>query len=101
MNAREFSGCRLRAPGSKGLRIPSTAEDVFAEIKRPARALAGERKKRFDLESFIKQVYAESAVQATRAGDDKQPDGGRQTCGGRKGNSHLVRVIERVITVTE
>ncbi|MEK7759845.1 MAG: hypothetical protein AAB304_09600, partial [Pseudomonadota bacterium] len=51
--------------------------------------MAGERRKRFDLESFIKQVYAESAVQATRAGDDKQPDGGRQTCGGRKGNSHL------------
>lgn len=67
MNARESSGCRLRALDSKGLRIPSTAEDVFAEIKRPARALAGERKKRFDLESFIKQVYAESAVQATRA----------------------------------
>lgn len=75
MNAREFSGCRLRAPDSKGLRIPSTAEDVFAEIKRPARALAGERRKRFALESFIKQVYAESAVQATWAGGDKQPDG--------------------------
>jgi hypothetical protein len=67
MNARESSGCWLRAPGSNGLRMPSTAEDVFAEIKRPARALAGERKKRFDLESFIKQVYAESAVQASRA----------------------------------
>lgn len=71
MNAREFSGCWLRAPELKGLRMPSTAEDVFAEIKRPARALAGERKKRFDLESFIMQVYAESVVQATWAGVDK------------------------------
>jgi len=53
MNARESSGCWLCVPGSKGLRIPSTAEEVFAEIKRPARALAGERKKRFDLESLI------------------------------------------------
>lgn len=68
MNARESSGCWLRTPDSKGLRIPSTAEDVFAEFKRPARALAGERRKRFDLESFMKQVYAESAVPATRAG---------------------------------
>lgn len=75
MNARESSGCWLRAPDSKGLRIPSTAEDVFAEFKRPARALVGERKKRFDLESFITQVYAGRAVQATWAGGDKQPDG--------------------------
>ena len=89
MNARESSGCRLRAPDSKGLRIPSTAEDVFAEIKRPARALAGERKKRFDLESFIKQVYAESAVQATRAGTINSLTRAGRPVAEEKGNSHL------------
>jgi hypothetical protein len=81
------------------LRIPSTAEDVFAEIKRPARALAGERRKRFDLESFIEQVYAESAVQATRAGDDKQPNGAGRPVAEERVIATL-RIIERVITVT-
>jgi hypothetical protein len=50
------------------LRIPSTAEDVFADIQRPARALLGDRRKRFDLESFMNEVYAECVVLATWAG---------------------------------
>lgn len=49
------AGCSSPAFASKGLRMPSTADDVLAETQRPVRAWAGECKKRFDLESFIYQ----------------------------------------------
>lgn len=53
-----LAGCTFPAPFLKGRRMPSTAEDVLAETRRPLRALSRERRNRFDLESFIKQVYA-------------------------------------------
>lgn len=53
-----LAGCTFLAPFLKGRRMPSTAEDVLAETRRPFRALSRERRNRFDLESFIKQVYA-------------------------------------------
>jgi hypothetical protein len=55
-------------PFLKGLRMPSTAEEVFTDMKRPLRALAGERRKRFDLESFMRQVYAVASFRAIRGG---------------------------------
>jgi hypothetical protein len=43
--------------------MPSTAEDVFADIHRPEAAASGERRKGLDLESFILRILrAESAV---------------------------------------
>lgn len=52
-----LAGCSFPALFLKGLRMPSTADDVFAEISRPLFALAGDLRKRFDLESFMRQVY--------------------------------------------
>lgn len=43
-------------PFANGSRMPSIAEEVFAEIQSRASALAGDRKNRFDFASFINRI---------------------------------------------
>ena len=43
-------------PLEKGARIPSIAEEVFAEIQSSASAFAGDRRNRFDFVSFIGRI---------------------------------------------
>ncbi len=57
MNDFVLDGCSLPALFLKGRRIPSTADEVFTDIRSPLFALAGDLRKRFDLESFMRQVY--------------------------------------------
>lgn len=52
-------------PAENGWRMPSTAEDVFADIHRPEAAALGERRKRLDFASFIPPFYALNAPQPT------------------------------------
>jgi hypothetical protein len=52
-------------PAANGWRMPSTAEDVLADTQRAEAAALGERRKRFDLVSFIPRILRADALQPT------------------------------------
>lgn len=52
MSAAAVGGFNAKDPAANGWRMPSTAEDVLADIHR-AEAAVGERRKRLDLASFM------------------------------------------------
>jgi hypothetical protein len=52
MSAAALAGRQASRPFTNGRRIPSTADEDFAETLRPAAARDGERRKRFAFASF-------------------------------------------------
>lgn len=52
----------LSRPLEKGARMPSIAEEVFAEIQSKASALADDRRNRFDFASFITPILRRVAA---------------------------------------
>lgn len=60
MRARLLETFTARRPFAKGSRIPSMAEEVLAEIHKPASAAAGERRKALYLVSFTSVILRPS-----------------------------------------
>jgi len=58
MNAAVVGVVNPDGPAANGWRMPSTAEDVLADTHRAQAAALGERRKRFDLESFMPLIFA-------------------------------------------
>jgi hypothetical protein len=56
MSAAAVGVFNANAPAANGWRMPSTAEDVLADIHRAEAAAVGERRKGLDLESFIRRI---------------------------------------------
>jgi hypothetical protein len=56
MSAAAVGVFNANSPAANGWRMPSTAEDVFADTHRAEAAALGERRKRFDLVSFILRI---------------------------------------------
>lgn len=67
MSAAAVGVFNANAPVVNGWRMPSTADDVLAETHRAAAAAVGERRKRLDLESFIRPI-----LRAERAATNKK-----------------------------
>ncbi len=53
MSAAAVGGFKANDPAANGWRMPSTAEEVLADTHSAEAAAVGERRKRFDLASFI------------------------------------------------
>jgi len=53
MSACTVAGRQALDPSANGCRIPSTADEVLADSQSADRACAADRRKGFDLESFI------------------------------------------------
>jgi hypothetical protein len=64
ISARAVAGCAAFGPAANGCRMPSMAEEAFAETHSADFALAADRRNGFDLESFINKFYSRSLVDA-------------------------------------